>query len=216
MGKFHHFADKVNRIAAAAFEEYRKTEEEYQRAEAQAKLYPPRGGIIDAEYQAKAARAQADVLTARQAFSAAGRKMAAHSMEIAALRKELAAEIEDAYSVDPEQLDNATLELLKSGILTASEYEKLYRKATAADNVTTVRLIAKYAQDAADARGKEYGINDPEARELRAVVYDCNTFTGAESLADFDVMADVFNRCANNPGMISHWEELTAEVSESL
>ena len=55
-------------------------------------------------------------------------------------------------------------------------------------------------------------MNDKEASELRVVAYCCDAFTGAEALTNFDVMADVFNRCVNNPGMIDHWSELTAEV----
>ena len=59
MSKFNSYARKVNDIATAAFEEYRKTEQAYKKAEEQARKYPQRMGMVDAQYAAKSARAQA-------------------------------------------------------------------------------------------------------------------------------------------------------------
>ena len=132
------------------------------------------------------------------------------------MRGELAAEIESAYSVDPAQLDNNTLELLKSGILSGSEYAKLLNAAQAAGNPTMVRLIGKYAQDAADAAATKYGQSDRAAAELRAVAYQSKANTGSAHLEAFDYLADVYRRCTNNPAMIGHWDELTAEAVQNF
>lgn len=216
MSKFNSYARKVNDIATAAFEEYRKTEAAYKKAEEQARQYPPRHGMVDAQYAAKSARAQADFLEAKEAYSKAKRVLESHKSELAAIRKELAAELEDAYSVDPAKLDTATLELLKSGILTGNEYVKLMREAQAAGNPTMVRMIGKYAEDAAAARGEKYGQNDEQARTMRLVGHESRQNTGSEHLKAFDYMADIYNRAVNNPGMIDHWGELTAETVENF
>ena len=216
MGKFNSYGKKVNEIAAAAFEEYRKAEKAYKAAEEQQSKYPQRHGMVDAQYAAKAARAQADFLEAKEAFKTAKDALQSHKSEIAALRKELAAELEDAYSVDPAKLDTATLELLKSGILTANEYAKLMREAQAAGNPTMVRMIGKYAEDAATARGEKYGQNDEQARTLRAISYTAGQNNGSNTLQAFDLMSDVYNRAVNNPGMIDHWGELTSNALENM
>lgn len=216
MSNFNKYARKVDEIAKAAFEEYRKAEKTLAAAEEKARQYPQRHGVVDAQYAAKSARAQADVLEAREAMRSAKRTFESHKSELAAIRKELASEIEDAFSVDPAKLDGNTLELLKSGILNASEYAKLMREAQAAGNPTMVRMIGKYAEDAAAARGEKYGQNDETARTLRAVSYESRQNTGSEHLKAFDYMADVYNRAVNNPGMIDHWGELTAETVENF
>ena len=213
MSRFNDYAKKLDEQAKAAFKAYRDAEAAYKRAEAKAKEYPQRNGFVNADYAAKSARAQADFLEAKEAYRKAKSVFAEHETEFKAIRSELAAEIESAYSVDPAQLDNNTLELLKSGILTGSEYAKLLNAAQAAGNPTMVRLIGKYAQDAAAAK---YGQSDRAAAELRAIAYQSKTNTGSAHLDAFDYMADVFHRCTNNPGMIDHWDELTAQAVQNF
>ena len=216
MSKFNSYARKVNDIATAAFEEYRKTEQAYKKAEEQARQYPQRHGMVDAQYAAKSARAQADFLEAKEAYRKAKSVLESHKSEIAALRKELVAELDDHYAADPAALDGNTLELLKSGVLKANEYGKLMEKAQSDGNYTMVRMIAKYAGDAAAERGKHYGDNDQTARELRAISYTANQNNGNETLQAFDLMSEVYTRSANNPAMIDHWAEFTADTVENF
>lgn len=216
MSKFNSYARKVNDIATAAFEEYRKAEAGYKKAEAKAKEYPQRTGASP-EYMAKAARAQADYLEAKAAYDTARRNFgAAEERAIKELRGELETAVNDAYSVDPAQLDTATLELLKSGILNASEYAKLMSAAQAAGNATMVRLVGKYAKDAADDMADRYGQGDQKAKELRAVSYQSSAYTGSTYLANFDTVTDIFNRCTRNPGLIDKWGELTGDMVEQF
>jgi hypothetical protein len=67
------------------------------------------------------------------------------------LRKELVAAVDEAFRVDPAQIESATLELLKCGICTPDEYGVLLNKAATAGNVNMARLIGKYAENAAAA-----------------------------------------------------------------
>ena len=216
MSNFNKYARKADEIAKAAFKEYREAESRLKKAEAAASAYPQRHGMVDAAYMAKSARAQADYLEAKEAMRAAKRAFESHTSDLAAVRKELAAELDDAFTVDPAALDTATLELLKSGILNASEYVKLLNAAQSANNPTMVRLIGKYAQDAADAQAAKYGQNDDTARTLRLVSHESRKNSSSEYLKAFDYMADVYNRAVNNPGMIDHWEQLTAETVENF
>ncbi len=217
MSKFNSYARKLDEIAKAAFEEYRKAEQAYKKAEEKQREYPQRGGMVSPEYAAKAARAQADYLEAKAAYDNARRNFgAAEAKAIRELREGLETAVNDAYSVDPAKLDTATLELLKSGIMNASEYAKLMSAAQAADNPTMVRMIGKYAQDAADAMATKYGQNDPKARELRNVTYQSRAYTGSTYLANFDTVTDVFNRCTRNPALIDKWGDLTGEMVEQF
>lgn len=216
MSKFNSYARKVNDIATAAFEEYRKTEQAYKKAEEQARQYPQRMGMVDAQYAAKSARAQADFLEAKEAYRKAKATLESHKSEIAALRKELVSELDDHYAADPAALDGSTLELLKSGVLKANEYAKLMDKAQSDGNYTMARMIAKYAGDAAADVGKKYGDNSEQARTLRAISYTANQNNGNDTLQAFDLMADVYNRATNNPGMIDHWGELTGNALENM
>ena len=216
MSKFNSYARKVNDIATAAFEEYRKTEQAYKKAEEQARQYPQRQGMVNAEYAAKSARAQADFLEARQAFETARRKFRDSDTQFKGMRKELEAAINDAYSADPAHLDANTMELLKSGIMTSHDYNKLLEQARADNNPTMVRIIGKYADNAAKARGEKYGQNDHEAQALRATVYNSKTYTGDDRLEAFDTMVNVYHRCTKNPAMIDKWDGLLGETIEAF
>lgn len=217
MSNFNSYAKRLNEIAQAAFTEYKKAEAAYYKAEAKAKEYPPRNGYIDADYAAKQARAQAEFLEAKAAFDKTKRDFGqTPTQAIQELRNELAEAVQSAYSIDPAQLDNNTLELLKSGIMTANEYAKLMADAQAAGNPTMVRMIAKYADDAAARVGEKYGQNDAKAKELRNVAYQSRAYTGSAYLDAFDGMANTFDRCTRNAALIDHWNELTTDAIENF
>lgn len=216
MSKFNSYAKKLDEQARAAFKAYRDAEAAYKKAEQRAKEYPQRNGFVDAQYAAKSARAQADFLEAKQAYDTARRAFRDSDRQFDGMRRELAAAIDDAYSADPAQLDTATLELLKSGILNAGEYAKLLEQAKAASNPTMVRMIGRYAGEAAKARGESHGMNDREAQALRVAEYNSRSYTGGDRLQAFDNMVELYHRCTNNPGMIDHWDEFTAETVENF
>ena len=216
MSKFNDYGKQVNAIAKEAFEKFRKAEAAYKRAEDQQRKYPQRQGIVDAEYAAQSARAYADFLTAKETFKQAQAEFRAHNAEIAALRKQLAADLDKHYSADPAALDSNALELLKSGVLKPTEYARMMDQAQSSGNFTMARMIAKYAGDAATSAGKQYGENDSRARELRAISYRANDNNGANTLAAFDLMANVFQRATDNPHMIDSWDSLTGEVAEKM
>ena len=84
------------------------------------------------------------------------------------------------------------------------------------ENATMVRMIGKYAGDAAKARGESHGMNDCEATALRLAEYNSRSYTGGDRLEAFDNMVNLYHRCTNNPAMIDHWDELNGEIVEKF
>lgn len=64
------------------------------------------------------------------------------------LTAQLKDEVEKNNLVDPAAIDGESLELLKSGILTAADFENIAAKFE--NNVTMSRLVSKYAAEAAE------------------------------------------------------------------
>lgn len=207
MSNLNHYAKKIDEMAKGVFDEYRQAEKSYQDAERKAKNYPQRAGMVTAEYAAQSARAQADYAEAKAALSSAKAKLNAVNNDIRELRGKLATDIDSEYGANPAQLDAATLELLKSGVLNASEYKRLLDAAQAENNHTMARLIGKYAGDAAKIEK-----DDDQARTLRLVEYDGKQSEGNAVLKAFDQLAYIYSRCADNTAMIDHWDELTQEA----
>ena len=211
MSRFNSYAKRMNEIANATFEEYRRAEAAVKSAESRHNAYPRRNNA-DPAYMAKSARAEADLAEARNAFDQMRRHLFDDKRrEIAAVREELEKAVFDAFAADPKSVDSNTLALMNSGILTAAEYNRLIDASTAAGNHTMVRLLAQSAKDRADK------VNDSDtAREYRLVAQKGKGANGREFLEAFDYMGDVFNRCERNFSLAGKWDELTADVVENF
>ena len=211
MSRFNDYAKKLNEIANATFEEYRRAEAAVKSAESRYNAYPRRNGA-DPAYMAKSARAEADLAEARNAFDQMRRHLFDDKRrEIAAVRAELEKAVFDAFAADPKAVDMNTLALMNSGILTAAEYNRLIDSANAAGNHTMVRLLAQSAKDRADK------VNDSDtAREYRLVAQRGKGANGQQYLEAFDYMTDTFNRCERNFSLTKKWDELTAPVVENF
>ena len=212
MSKFNNYARKLNEIANATFEEYRRAEAAVKSAESRYNAYPRRNGA-DPAYMARSARAEADLAEARNAFEQVRRHLFDDKRrEINAIRAELVTALGNEYAADPSKVDMQTLELMRSGIMSADEYNRLIDSATAAGNHTMVRLLA---QSAADMAEKSKSDSDT-ARNYRIVAQKGNGMDGREYLQAFDFMSDTFNRCERNFALTKKWDELTAPVVESF
>ena len=210
MSKFNSYAKDVDRIAKAAFKEYQDAETALKKAEERAKEYPIKNGVVTAEYETKATRAKADLLDAKEKYRIAKQHMSDHISELKALKKKLADDVEKYYFADPAALDKDTMELLKSGILSASEYNNLLERH--AGNHTMQRMIAKYADEAAVKVAKDYGEGSTQAAEMRVVAHRGKENSGGDTMAAFNTLLDTYSRTANNPAMISYWDNLTSEL----
>ena len=214
MSRFNEYARKADAYAKAVFEEYAEAEQKLKAAESKRNAYPRKNGM-GYEYAAKSARFEAEYQEAKAEYEKLRREMRDYKANgFKPIRSELEKALADAFAANPEHLDAATIELLKSGIMSADEYNRLMSKATADNNPTMVRVIAKYAKDRADQADADR--NTDAARAFRAVAYNGNSVNGNAYLETFDVMTSCFNRCMNNTALIGHWDELTAETVENF
>lgn len=214
MSRFNEYARKADAYAKAVFEEYAAAERKLQAAESKRDAYPRKNGL-GYEYDAKAARYEAEYVEAKAEYEKLRRDMRDNKVNgLQPIRSELERAVADAFAANPEHLDAATLELLKSGILSADEHNRLIDKATADNNPTMVRLIAKHAKDRAAQADEDR--NPDTARAFRAVAYKGNSVNGNSYLEAFDVMTSCFNRCMKNTALMSHWDELNGEIVENF
>ena len=212
MSRFNDYAKKLNEIANATFEEYRRAEAAVKSAESRYKAYPRRNGA-DPAYMAKSARAEADLAEARNAFDQMRRHLFDDKRrEIAAVRAELEKTVFDAFAADPKAVDSNTLALMNSGIMTADEYSRLIDSAIASGNFTMTRLLA---QSAANMAEKTTGDADV-SRSYRLVSHKGKGMDGREYLQAFDFLTDTFNRCERNFALSTKWDELTSPVVDSF
>lgn len=211
MGKFYNYAQRMNEIAHATFAEYQEKSDAVKSAESKYRAYPRRSGA-DPSYMAKSARAEADLAEARAQFEHCRRNLFENKRrEIADIRAELETAVRDTYAADPSKVDMQTMELLRSGIMSADEYSRLIDAATSNGNHTMARMIAKNAADMA-----EKATDADVARSYRLVSHRGKGNDGNEYLQAFDFLADTFNRCERNIALSTKWDELTSPVVESF
>lgn len=211
MSKFSSFARKMDEIAHTTFTEYREKSDAVKSAESKYRAYPRRSGA-DPSYMAKSARAEADLAEARAQFEHCRRHLfEERQRDVAVIRAELVEALNKEYAADPSKVDMQTLELLRSGIMSADEYSRLIDAAASNGNHTMVRLIAKSAADMAEKTTGDADVS----RSYRLVSHSKGN-DGTEYLRAFDFLADTFDRCERNFALSTKWDELTAPVVESF
>jgi hypothetical protein len=212
MSRFNDYAKKLNEIANGTFEEYRRAEAAVKSAESRYNAYPRRNGA-DPAYMAKSTRAEADLAEARNAFEQMRRHLFDDKRrEIAAVRAELEKAVGDAFAADPTKVDMQTMELLRSGIMSADEYNRLIDKATANGNPTMARMIAQSAADMAERTKGDADVS----RSYRLVSHKGKGMNGQEYLDAFDCLCRTFNRCERNFALSTKWDELTSPIVDSF
>ena len=205
MSKFNSYARRLNEAAKEAFEKYKKAEKAFNGAEDRRRNMP-----WNATAEEKTL-AEARLIEARKDLQEAQKVLASSLENMKGIRGELVKDLGTAYRANPEDIDPNTMELLKSGILTPAEYVDLANRAINGGNNTMLRVIGSYA----DKLEKD-SLSLEDRGALYAVVNKAKTSTGADELGRFDVLMETFSRCANNPLMIDHWDELTQENVETF
>ena len=214
MSKFNSYAKKLDEKAQAALKEYQKAERAYRDASRKEQSFPKGMNGVLPKFAIDHARAKVDMQAARDEYNKAKQHLEDVRRELMSLRNDLAADVDETYTADPKKLDGATLELLRSGILTPREYDKLIDSAQAEGNYTLSRIAGKYADDAAKAAADN---NDRvKERELRMVARKARINDGSEYLDTFDSLIHVYDRCAASGALIDKWESLTGEIIENF
>lgn len=207
MSKYSTYGARADELARAAFKEVMDASKKLADAESKAQAYPQRSGIVDTAYAAKSARAAADLAEAKENYNKAKQGIVTLNNELAKLRTDLQRELAKDNRADPEAVDTATMDLLKSGILNCDDYIGLFERHSG--NRTMQRLIKSYAMTAADNMH-----NTDDRQRLKAVALGMNT--DSETLHNFDVVAEVCRRVEHNTGMIQHYDELTASALQNI
>lgn len=220
MSNFNSYARRMDDAAKKVFSEYQEAETAFTAAES-AKKNGPRiihGGFQDAQEAVKAARLEANFREAKAALDAARRELPERGrQELQAIRAELVGALNSAFTIDPAQVDTAALELMKSGICGANDFEKLLADADRASNQTMLRLVASYAGKAYEsARDSKVPADYAELARLYDVSQHGQSATESALLGAADAMAETFQRCMNNSGMIPHWDELMGDIIENF
>lgn len=221
MSTFNRYARRLDSVARKHFDEIQEKEAVFKKAEQIRRETPKARGIVDAQVAAKSARAEADYLEAKAAYDMARRDLPDRGMrELQVIRAELVDAVNSAFTVDPSNVDTAALELMKSGICTAKDYEKLFADVDES-NTTMIRLIADFAKKAYEtARNKAQSPyregEQEEISRLYAISTQGQSVTEKGLLANFDALTDIFRRCMNNTSMIDCWEELALPVIENF
>lgn len=210
MSKFNSYGKRLNEVYRSKAEAYRKAEAAFKKAEQARNATPQRGGMVDAQYAAKAARAQADYLEAKEELNKAKRALQDGINDIKAIRKDLAAECDRAFALDADSIDSNSIELLKSGIMGVNDYARMYEKAEADGNRTMMRLIGSYAEKAA---AKAHSQQDAQA--LRVLGFKGKENEANSVLEAFDALSYAYERAVDNPSMFNYWEtDLQAKIND--
>lgn len=216
MGQFRDYGRRFDEKAQAVFKEFHEVETEFKKAEQEHRAWPERHGLVELDYAVHSAQAKVDFLAAQAKYKEAKKKLMATQFK--ALRDELEAAIETEYAANPGQVDNNTLKLLESGILTPVDYKKLVHDAKIANNRTMLRFIGQSADKLARTlidSGRQ--VDQSKAYELQVLAVQCTQeATGAHHLQNFDALNKVFDMTAANPAMAGHWEKLTGPIIEQF
>lgn len=209
MSEFSDIGSRFSELAEKTFTEINDVTAAFKKAEETRRETPMKTGVlIPAEYQAKAARAEADYQNAKAALDNMRRTLPNETeKQIESMRRDLADAINNAYSVRPEDIDHDVLTLIESGILRPNEYSRLMN---GAKNATMKRLIAKHASSAAVAAEKSGDIEG--AKILRVVANQGIRYDGHEKTEAFNALTDIFRRTLNNNAMIPHWPSLSTPL----
>ena len=211
MSQFNQYVQEVHQIAQASFEQIQDAEKAYKAAESKRNATPFKKGL-GYEYEAKAARAEADYHEAKNAYDKIARALPDQTRaEVAKVRAKLETAVNAFYTADPKAIDGSVMELLRSGILKPAEYATLFENANQANNATMCRLIAKAAADAAESAK-----DDDVARQFRHTANRGRDINGKPYMDAFDSMADALDRSLRRTYLIPKWDEMTANIRENF
>ena len=222
MGKFHSYAQRLDEAFKNAREQYTKSFSALQAAQKKfddAQMW--HSGESPAERELSVAKARIALAEAQKDFEREAPAIwETFNQTRAELRKGLEKEVSANNLADPSAIDNGALELLKSGIMTSSDFSGMVERFNG--NATMTRLISKYARDAALSVD-----NTREKAALNSIAVTCADGLSS-TMREWDVLSTIADRCSgqNRKGvadrpehilaMGAHWEELVSEALESL
>ena len=224
MSQFNQYAQRLDAAFKTAREEYLtawKNLQDAQKADREAQAW--RAETYRGENDLRRSRAKAKLLEAEHEFRATERRVwDEFDRQKAAIRTDLEMEVRATTAANPDAVDSNAMELLKSGILGVDDYYTLVGKYDA--NPTMLRLIAKYAKEAADDKN-----GDQKTRGALYVL--CQKIGNGKNstMRGFDDLVEISNYCsgrgvngtqrtntAHTASMSQKWEELAGQAVENF
>lgn len=156
----------------------------------------------------KIAKAKARVAETEERYRKATTRLPEEAAgKVKAIRREVEEAIASSRLADPESVDLATMELLKSGVMTAADLQNLAEKAIAAGNHTMARLIA------AEADRQYNAAKDPATKAASLGVFNSIQEAGTDQkLQAVDIVGDIIRRGCRTPTMFGAAQELTEKA----
>ena len=150
MSKYNSYAKRLEAAFMEARKQYSKIADKLTAAEREKEKA---NGWYEEKYvgerAAKIARAEANLLEARAAFDRGTNTIWAHyEQEADSLTRELSEAVRADNTANPDAIDTNALEIMKSGIMSADDYESFLSRFDT--NPTMLKMIAKYADAAAE------------------------------------------------------------------
>lgn len=222
MSKYNRYAKQLDEAFKASRQEYTAAWDALQAAQkASAEAQEWRKEQYVGENDLRRQRAKSSLLEAEHAFKAAENRIwPEFNRKRQELRTALGREIKGDGRATPDAIDPNGLELLKSGILTPDDYFSLVDRYD--NNPTMLRLVAKYAREAAD------DMTDDRAGQgaLLQVAHVCKDGQSGV-LRAWDELSSVADYCSGqahgrkeDPGYVvsmgKWWEQLAGKVVENF
>ena len=209
--RFKKYSQQLNALAEEIIGERISLENRLRDAEANAKQYPTRYGLVAPEYAVESQKAELEFKAAQKAklqfdFRAEG-KITSRVYDI---RRHFIDEVADVYSVNPKSVDPATIELMKSGIMTPTDFQKIIAEAKADNNVALMRLAAKYATDEAE-KIKSNPLADQGRASLYTAVASMATDRASEITELFDTSVQMLKTLYRS-GSLADWHSCADEL----
>lgn len=218
MSKYNAYAKRLNDEFIAARSAFMKLYEERDRAKQAtytAGTPRPSDTYGEAELRAKTAALELDKAeNALRSFTGWERLMS----RARELRAELEKDVKAGSIANPDAVDANALELLRSGAMTPDDYYAFAERYD--DNPTMLKLLSRYAMDAA-----EDADNPKDRAALNALALNVRSGAGS-ALREWDALAGVAEYCAGQRGgyrapeiiatASGRWEELTGNAIENF
>jgi hypothetical protein len=220
MSKFNTYARRLDTAFKEARSEYNtafRALQDAQQASRDANAWKP--GDSAEEKQVRTTRAALKLHDAEATFNeVSARVWDNFKATRRTIRAELEQEVRAANIANPDAIDNNALELLKTGILSPSDYSAFMERFDG--NATMLKLIGHYAAEAAKTTDSRR-----EAATLNVIALDCQSGEGAVMRA-FDDLCKVSDYCRgerhdgdrfrpeNTAIMSEKWDDLAGEAVE--
>ena len=216
MGKYRNYAERLNTLAKTRYADYKAAVDKFEKAEKEFLTMPSAWSTADAKK--KKYQAEADYKTARDELQGAKNVWQKTMDEVIDIRNELFGVVSEEWSMNPDDLDRNTVDLLQAGICSPTEIADLFEKAK---TPTTKRYVAKFAGE--EIKRLPTSMEKTAAMRaetlLRNVEHKGSLYkdaNNAEPIMRFDAAAEVLRRGIRTSALMEKWDELTAEVLSEM